>query len=255
VAGQGRAGGGLKTRPAVAQQGLAATAGGCYAAGMRFRTLPCLLLLAACNINPPSLRATWREAQESLPGIAEAETLLTGAGFDRRAEPPEPDGAALRLWLGSRRAHAMLVQATGERRLWRTPGGFAVATDGARVVATAGLSQALTASHQEGADPLADPRALVERGRSLRRQVDIGAADRQPGGMRFGLRLDCRLRARPVPEDAGTLLVEERCTSPQLAEFTNRFWADAETGAVLRSEQWIGPNLPALRLEELSPAS
>ena len=92
--GQGRAGGGLKTRPAVASQGLAATAGGCYAAGMRFRTLPCLLLLAACNINPPSLRGTWREAQESLPGIAEAETLLTGAGFDRRAREDQALHAA-----------------------------------------------------------------------------------------------------------------------------------------------------------------
>jgi hypothetical protein len=215
--------------------------------------LPLLVPLAACNVNPPNLRGTWREAQENLPGIAEAQTLLTGAGFDRRAEPPEPDGAALRLWLGSRRAHALLVQATGERRLWRTPGGFAVATDGARVVATAGLAQALTASHPEGADPLADPKALLARSRSLRRQVDIGTADREPGGMRFGLLLDCRLRARAVPEDAATLLVEERCSSPQLADFTNRFWADAETGAVLRSEQWIGPNLPALRLEELAP--
>jgi hypothetical protein len=248
---------------------------------MRVFPLPCLLLLAACNVNPPNLGGTWREAQENLPGIAEAQTLLTGSGFDRRAEPPEPDGAALRLWLGSRRAHAMLVQATGERRLWRTPGGFAVATDGARVVATAGLAQALTATHQEGADPLATPKALLARSRSLRRQVDIGTADRQPGGMRFGLLLDCRLRARLVPEDAATplaappaaltllappgaatplapqaaatLLVEERCSSPQVADFTNRFWADAETGAVLRSEQWIGPNQPILRLEELAP--
>ncbi len=212
-----------------------------------------LPLLAACNVNPPNLGGTWREARENIPGLAEAGTLLTGAGFDRRAEPPEPDGAALRLWLGSRRAHAMLVQATGERRLWRTPGGFALATDGARVVATSGLTQALTASHQEGQDPLADPKALLARGRSLRRQVDIGTADRAPGGMRFGLQLDCRLRARPVPEEAATLLVEERCSSPQLAGFTNRFWADADTGAVLRSEQWIGPDLPALRLEELAP--
>jgi hypothetical protein len=238
---------------------------------MRFWLTLLPLLLAACNVNPPNLGGTWREAQQSIPGIAEARTLLTGGGFDRRAEPPEPEGAALRLWLGSRRAHAMLVQATGERRLWRTPGGFALATDGARVVATAGLTQALTASHQEGLDPLADPKALLARGRSLRRQVDLGTADREPGGMRFGVQLDCRLRAREVPEDATTpqaspaaatplaspaattLLVEERCSSPQVAEFTNRFWTDAETGAVLRSEQWIGPSLPVLRLEELAP--
>ncbi len=212
------------------------------------------LLLAACNVNPPSLGGIWREAQGSLPGVAEAATMVTGAGFDRRAEPPDPDGAALRLWLGSQRAHAMLVQATGERRLWRTPAGFAVATDGPRVVATAGLTQALAASRLEGPDPLADPKALLARGRSLRRQVDLATQQREPGGMRFGLLLDCRLRARLLPEDAATLLVEERCSSPQLEDFTNRFWADAETGAVLRSEQWIGPNLPPLRLEELGPA-
>ena len=39
-----------------------------------------VLLLAACNVNPPSLRGTWREAQGSLPGLAEATTLLTGGG-------------------------------------------------------------------------------------------------------------------------------------------------------------------------------
>ena len=237
------------------------------------------LLLAACNINPPSLRGTWREAQASIPGLAETETLLTGGGFDRRAEPPPPEGPALRLWLGTRRSHAMLVQATGERRLWRTPAGFAVATEGARVVATSGLAQVLATSQQDGADPLAEPKALLARSRTLRRQVDLGSRDREPGGMRFGLQLDCRLRARPVPEDDGntlappgatttlappgagttlappaaTLLVEERCSSPQLADFTNRFWADAETGAVLRSEQWIGPDLPMLRLEEVAP--
>ena len=211
------------------------------------------LLLAACNVNPPSLAGTWREAQESLPGVAAATTLLTGGGFDRQAEPAEPDSAALRLWLGSRRAHAMLVQATGERRLWRTPAGFALATDGARVVATSGLAQALAASRLEGADPLTDPKALLERGRSLRRQVDLTTRGGEPGGMRFGLLLDCRLRARPAPGDATTLLVEESCASAQLPGFTNRFWADAETGAVLRSEQWIGPNLPPLRLEELGP--
>ncbi len=222
---------------------------------MRRLALPPLLLLAACNLNPPSLGGTWREARDSLPGLATLATSLTGAGFDTSAEPPEPDQPTLRLRLGSRAAHAQLVQASGERRLWRTPAGFALATEGARVIATAGASQYLAATRFEGTDPLSEPATLLGRGRASRRQVDLASQDRAPGGMVFGAVLNCRLRATPVPEDAATLLVEEACTSQQLPAFTNRFWVEAEGGAVLRSEQWIGPNLPPLRVEELSPSS
>ena len=48
---------------------------------------------------------------------------------------------------------------------------------------------------------------------------------------------------------AGVLLVEERCRAGSEGAHTNRFWADAATGAVLRAEQWVGPGLPPMTVE------
>ncbi|WP_237216623.1 YjbF family lipoprotein, partial [Falsiroseomonas oryziterrae] len=119
-------------------------------------------------------------------------------------------------------------------------GGVAVATDGPRVVGTAGLGPVLMATRLDGPDPLADPRALLGREASARRTVDLGAAGGDPNAMRFGLVLDCRLAGRM---DGAWLLVEERCAVDGRS-VTNRFWADPATGAVRRSEQWAGDAAP-----------
>lgn len=189
------------------------------------RLLP-LLLLAACGDTPFG---------EALRGVAVP-------------EPPRPvavAGPAL-LVTGARRPLAFaLVQESGERRLWRAEGGVAIATDGARIVATAGLGPVLAATRFEGPDPLQDPRALAGRAATARRTVDMQGADRDPGSMRFGLLLECRLTGQG---EGSLILVEERCTGPGGA-FTNRFWADAGSGLVRRSEQWVGPGMPMLTME------
>jgi hypothetical protein len=134
---------------------------------------------------------------------------------------------------------------TGERRLWRGEGNVALATEGARVVATAGLPRMVMATRFDGADPLSDPRALLGREARARRTVDLAGADRDPGSMRFGVALDCMLHGR---NEAGWILVEERCRGDGLS-FTNRFWADRASGEVRRSEQWAGEGLPLLTIE------
>ncbi len=138
-----------------------------------------------------------------------------------------------------------LAQQTGNRRLWRADGGVAVATEGPRIIATAGLGQMLTATRQEGPDPLEDVAALLDQPASTRRTVDLAGASREPSSMRFGLVIECRLTAARL---ATEILVREACTSPAGA-FTNRFWADPETGTVLRSEQWVGDEVPAVTME------
>lgn len=164
----------------------------------------------------------------------------------------EPEGRSLRLTYNGRVRHAALLGELGERRLWRTASGLVVATDGARVVATSGLKEVLAATRFEGPDPLANPAALLDHPAEARRLVDLMRRDREPDGMRFGIPVECRLRARPVAaaeDEGGLLLVEERCRARGQGGFTNRFWADAETGAVLRAEQWIGPSLHPLRVD------
>lgn len=171
------------------------------------------------------------------------------ADWDAPAADPAEGEPALALSLGSRSGVATLVQEEGERRLWRTPGGVAVATEGARVVATAGLRRVLAATRFEGADPLARlPEIGTGEWRGTR-VVDVMRSASDPSRMEFGLRLDCRLRAAPA-EAEDTLLVEESCRGA--ARFTNRFWADARSYAVFRSEQWVGEGLPPLVVEVIS---
>jgi len=153
-----------------------------------------------------------------------------------RAAPPTEaasvEGPAL-LLLAPRRAVLQPVSGAGQRRLWRGDGGIAVATEGARIVGTAGFAQMVMGTRFEGPDPLDDPRALVGRDARMRRTVDLATSDRDPSSMRFGVVLDCALTGI---EQGDWILVEERCPGG----VTNRFWADAETGVVWRSEQWAG---------------
>jgi hypothetical protein len=184
----------------------------------------------------------WAGVLQRLPVATEEEPVADPAA-----------GRAIRLWIGRRGTRAALLQELGERRLWRTPSGIVVATDGGRVVATSGLPEVLAATRFDGPDPLANPAALLDRAAEARRMVDLMRADREPAGMRFGIAVECRLRAERT-EDEAVLLVEERCRAGREGRFTNRYWVAPEGGAVLRAEQWVGPRVPVLALE-FSPAS
>lgn len=163
------------------------------------------------------------------------------------------NGPGLRLGVDGRsRGVAELVQELGERRLWRTAGGLVVATDGARVVATSGLSQVLVATRIDGPDPLVDPAALVDRPAAARRLVDLMRADRDPAGMRFGIAVECRLAGRMAPEEQA-LVVDEQCRAGGGPRFVNRFWVDPGSNTVYRSEQWVGVGASLLSVEPVVP--
>lgn len=210
---------------------------------MRRVALLCLLLTAACDTPASDLFTVpaWAEAL-LVQDAHEAEWE------DGPAGPPEGE-PALALTLGSRRGIALLIQEEGERRLWRTPGGVAVQTEGARVVATAGLRQVLAATRFDGTDLLMRLPELGPGEWRATRVVDLMRSAFDPARMRFGVRLDCRLSIGPA-EIADTLLIEERCRGG--ARTTSRFWADAGSYAVFRSEQWVGDDLPPLVVEVVS---
>jgi hypothetical protein len=168
----------------------------------------------------------------------------------RRAPPaaapaPPVQGPHL-LLLAPRRAVLLPVGGGGPRTIWRgEAGNVAIATDGPRIVVTAGLRQMLMATRFEGPDPLEQPLALRGTEAFARRSVDLAADERDPATMRFGVALDCRLSGR---DEGGWLVVEERCTGGG-TPFTNRFWVQPESGAVLRSEQWAGDEAGMLTVE------
>ncbi|WP_426956005.1 YjbF family lipoprotein [Muricoccus radiodurans] len=218
----------------------------------------------------PLLLALLLPACESTTGedlVLGAENLLRASVFlpprlsDGRPAPlsapdsdlPEaaetaPQGPAILLAYGSQRKVATLLQGTGEQRMWRSDDGTVVATDGARVVATAGLATSIAATRLDGPDPLNDPLSLLNQPAVARRVVDLMPSSRDPARMRFGLSLECRMRAVPIE---GAILVEERCGGG--ARFTNRYWADPSNGAIFRSEQWVGITDRPMVIEVLSP--
>ncbi|MCG7364359.1 YjbF family lipoprotein [Roseomonas sp. ACRSG] len=218
----------------------------------RALSLLALLCLPAC--------ASWLPDLSDIPGAetlglampmpeAEVEEVPASAQAAAAGEP------ALHLRWGSRAVVAVLAQQSGENRMWRSPGGMVVATDGARVVATAGLRDWLAATRLDGPDPLDEPLQLLGREVASRRQVDLMRSDRSPEGMRFGLSLNCRLRGSLTDgvQAPPALLITERCRGSG-ESFVNRFWADPETGGIYRSEQWIGPPGP-LWVEVVNPPS
>lgn len=180
----------------------------------------------------------------ALAGCGDTPAALVLGAADGTVAPVPVEGPAL-LLLAPRRVVLLPIGQAGARRLWRGEGNIALATEGARVVATAGLARMVMATRFDGTDPLDDPRALVGREAAARRTVDLAGADRNAGAMRFGVVLACTLRGR---EEAGWILLEEVCTGDGL-NFTNRFQADAATGAVRRSEQWAGEGIGQLVIE------
>jgi hypothetical protein len=217
---------------------------------VRGSLLACLLLLAACgNTTGADVLRVMVWPIPVPEGLFGGGDTPREASWDNSAEPAQAE-AALALTLGSRRGVATLVQEEGERRMWRTSGGVVVATEGPRIVATAGLREVVASTRFDGTDPLTRIGELGEGAVSAARVVDVMRSETDPARMRFGLRLECRVSAGPA-EVEDTLLVRETCRGA--ASFTNRFWADARSYAVFRSEQWIGEGLPPLVVEVLGP--
>ncbi|MBX9701736.1 MAG: YjbF family lipoprotein [Acetobacteraceae bacterium] len=226
---------------------------------------PALLLLAAvlggCGLSNAPLRGrTAPEAAAPHPSeepVSAAPRPSEGPASAAPRPSEEPASATARRGLrvslgGGAAAEAELLQEQRERRLWRAGERLAFATDGPRVTATAGPPQMIMATRIDGPDPLGGVEALLEREAPTRRLVDLGTPSRDPAEMRFGVDITCRLRATPLAANAGPplLLVEERCrASGGIAGFTNRFWVRHGDGAVVRSEQRIGPGVPMLVLE------
>jgi hypothetical protein len=161
------------------------------------------------------------------------------------APAPAPIPGPHVVLLAPRRAVLLPVSGSAGRAIWRgEASNIAIATEGPRIVATAGLRQMLMATRFEGPDPLDAPLALRGTEAFARRSVDLAGNERDPATMRFGVALECRLTGR---DEEGWLMVEERCSGG--GGFTNRFWVQPETGAVLRSEQWAGDEVGLLAVE------
>jgi hypothetical protein len=179
---------------------------------------------------------------------------LTSPAPQGQLLPPEslasltapPAGRALWAELGQDAGPARPVREEGPRRFWRMDEGFVFVTEGARVVATAGLPTMLLASAPIGDDPLRRAAPLTPAPLRLAHSLDLAGADGRPERMRFGQVVQCRIEPEE-PAIGGVIERVEICEGA--AVFTNRFWFRAADRVLIRSEQWIGRDVPPLRLE------
>lgn len=176
------------------------------------------------------------------------------APAEAEEDEPRDDQPILRLTRAGRSGFARAVQDQGRTRLWRSRDGVVIATDGARVTATAGLPDMLVALRFDGADPLDNPRALHGNPQDSRRLLDLSGPAREPRSMQFGVPVQCRVTTAAEP-DGAAMTVTERCTSPAFRPFRNWFRVDLGTGTITDSEQWVGPDTPPLRLTHPGPRS
>jgi|1048.fasta_scaffold20733_2 hypothetical protein len=157
-----------------------------------------------------------------------------------------PTGRALWAELGDDAGLARPVRDEGPRRFWRMDQGFVFVTEGARVVATAGLPTMLLASAPIGADPLRRAAPLGPAPVRVAHSFDLSGADGRPEQMRFGQVVQCQIGPEE-PAIGGVIERLEVCEGA--AAFINRFWFRAADRVLIRSEQWIGRDVPPLRLE------
>ncbi len=157
-----------------------------------------------------------------------------------------PAGRALWAELGQDAGVARPVRQEGPRYFWRMDEGFVFVTEGARVVATAGLPTMLLANTPIGDDPLRRAARLGPAPVRLAHSFDFAGAEGRPEQMRFGQVVQCRIEAEE-PAIGGVIERVEFCEGA--AFFTNRFWFRAADRVLIRAEQWIGRDVPPLRLE------
>ncbi len=202
---------------------------------MKVASLSLALMLGGCGVlGGAGLIGTPPPAGQMLP--PEQLASLT-------APPP---GRALWAELGQDAGPARPVREEGPRRFWRMDEGFVFVTEGARVVATAGLPTMLLANAPIGADPLRRAAPLGPAPLRLAHSLDLAGADGRPEQMRFGQVVQCLIEAEE-PAIGGVIERVEICDGA--AVFTNRFWFRAADRVLIRSEQWIGRDVPPLRLE------
>jgi hypothetical protein len=125
---------------------------------------------------------------------------------------------------------------------------------GSRVVGTRGLGTDLMSSWTEGTDPVAQAMPVAGWPTRIRRSYEF-PADGPRGRVET---FDCRFEVGQSREIVILQVrhrgveVSEYCTGA-LGNFENLHFADASTGFVWRSLQWIGPTMDLLDIQVIEP--
>ena len=125
---------------------------------------------------------------------------------------------------------------------------------GSSIRATRGLGWDLLSSWTDGADPVAQPVPPAEWPARITRHYELPADSAQGEILNF----TCSFEAGDVSEIVilerryRGVEISEYCSGPE-GEFENLHFADADSGFVWRSLQWVGPDMDLVDLQILEP--
>lgn len=155
------------------------------------------------------------------------------------------------------KAYVVAVSDTNGNVVYQDQARRSLVFRGGLMVATEGLGYNLSAvKHQQGADPVVEPRALSEWPALITRnyQFALRGTDDFQITVRCGYAPAVRETIEIVELTFNVARIEETCGNGA-RQFTNTYWVDPQTGFIWRSRQWIGPRQPQYLIEVIRPYS
>ncbi|MFD1007258.1 YjbF family lipoprotein [Oceanisphaera ostreae] len=219
-----------------------------YAGVARAVALTAALLLAGCNQRIADVNATLQLAALGYKDVAITKEYVAALPY-----------AAIQFkWGHGPRVLSALAFAEGEELKWVTQDKAMIVTQHGRLVRTQGFSHNLTYTANINNDPLPQLLQLWQQGNPalLRWGTEH---DWQPGyfsGYKAISRFEYRGPEQVTILNEPVTLVKfsELVIYPKLnIEQENTFWLATDTGAVIKSRQFIGPGLPAVEITLLKP--
>ncbi|ART81796.1 hypothetical protein CBP31_03475 [Oceanisphaera profunda] len=219
-----------------------------YAGLARAAALTAVLLLTACSQRAADINHTLRVATVGYKDAVITKEYVTALPY-----------AAIQFkWGDGPRVLSALAFAENDELKWVTQDKTMIVTQHGRLVRTLGFSHDLTYTANINQDPLPQLLQLWQQGKHelLRWGTEH---DWQPGyysGYQAISRFEYRGQEQVsiLGEPVTLIKFSEQVVYPKLnIEQENTFWLAADTGVVIKSQQFIGPGLPAVEITLLKP--
>lgn len=219
-----------------------------YASAVRISTLAMMLLLAGCSQRISDISNTVQVATLGYKDVSMTKAQITALPY-----------AAIQFkWGQGPRVLSVLAFAEGDELKWITNDKAMVVTQHGRLVRTVGFSHDVTYTANINKDPLPHLLGLWQQGnlQALRWGTEH---DWQPGyysGYKALSRFEYHGKEQVTILHEPVTLVKftEQVIYPKLnVEQENVFWLSADTGEVIKSQQFIGPGLPAVEITLIKP--
>lgn len=122
---------------------------------------------------------------------------------------------------------------------WRSADGIGLTLRDGQIIATRGFGPDLLIADSQGAAP-----ALRQGGGAFSRTMHWLDGENHDRAEIFA----CTLSAQATQPKPNARILSETCKGPQRT-FTNTYTVSTTTGALIRSDQWVSPDLGHIRIE------